>query len=91
MNKFVFESEKPIVETKFGKVRGVTYGDVNMFMGVKYAEAKRFHMPVEQQPWEGVRDAYVCGPVSPLMSPRIPFSLYRMFLFMLAFFCSFFG
>ena len=77
MNQFVFDPVKPIVETKFGKLRGVTYGDVNIFMGVKYAEAKRFHMPVEQQPWEGVKNAYVYGPVTHQMMPPNPPSYYR--------------
>ena len=77
MNQFVFEPIKPVVETKFGKLRGVTYGDVNMFMGVKYAEAKRFHMPVEQQPWEGIKNAYTYGPITPQMSGPNPPSYYR--------------
>lgn len=77
MNKFVFDPVKPVVETKFGKLRGVTYGDVNIFMGVKYAEAKRFHMPVEQQPWEGIKNAYTYGPISMQMLPPNPPSYYR--------------
>ena len=77
MNQYVFEAVKPVVETKFGKLRGVTYGDVNIFMGVKYAEAKRFQPPVEQQPWTGVKSAYVHGPVSPLANPTSPFGMYR--------------
>lgn len=77
MNHFVFEPVKPVVDTKFGKLRGVTYGDVNIFMGVKYAEAKRFHMPVEQQPWEGIRDAYKYGPITMQMMPPNPPSYYR--------------
>ncbi len=77
MNKYIFEPVKPVVETKFGKLRGVTYGDVNIFTGVKYADAKRFQQPVEQQPWEGVKNAYFHGPVSPLARPASPFALYR--------------
>ena len=77
MNQYVFEPVKPVVETRFGKLRGVTYGDVNIFMGVKYAVAKRFHMPQDQEPWEGVRNAYVYGPVTPLMLPQRPPSYYR--------------
>lgn len=77
MNQYVFDPVKPVVETKFGKLRGVTYGDVNIFMGVKYAEAKRFHMPQDQQPWEGIKNAYTYGPVAPLMVPATPPSYYR--------------
>ena len=77
MNQYVFENTRPVVETKFGKIRGVTYGDVNMFMGVQYAKAKRFHMPEEQEPWEGIRNAYFFGPTTPLTRPNTPFALYR--------------
>jgi para-nitrobenzyl esterase len=77
MNQFVFDPIKPVVDTKFGKLRGVTYGDVNIFMGVKYAEAKRFHMPVEQQSWEGVKNAYTYGPISMQMMPPNPPPYYR--------------
>lgn len=77
MNQYIFEPVKPVVQTKFGKLRGVTYGDVNIFMGVRYARAKRFHMPEDQQPWEGVKNAYVYGPVTPLMVPASPPSYYR--------------
>ena len=71
MNQYIFEPVKPVVETKFGKLRGVTYGDVNIFMGVKYAKAKRFHMPKEQESWEGIRNAYTYGPVAPITEDSI--------------------
>lgn len=77
MNKYTYEYKKPVVETKFGKLRGVTYGGVNIFMGIKYAEAKRFHMPVEQQPWEGVKNAFTYGPITHQMMPPNPPSFYR--------------
>ena len=77
MNQYIFEPVKPVVETKFGKLRGVTYGDVNIFMGVKYANAKRFHMPTEQESWDGIKNAYTYGPVAPLMLPATPPSYYR--------------
>ena len=35
MNSYVFEPTRPVVQTKQGKLRGVTYGDVNIFMGVE--------------------------------------------------------
>lgn len=77
MNPYVFEPTRPIVETKFGKLRGVTYGDVNIFMGVEYAKAKRFHMPEEVKPWEGIKDAYRHGPVAMQVLPPNTFSYYR--------------
>ena len=51
MNQYVFEEERPVVDTKCGKIRGIAYGGVNIFMGIDYAKAKRFQMPVEIEPW----------------------------------------
>ena len=48
MSQYTFDPVKPVVETKFGKLRGISYGDVDMFMGVKYADAPRFRLPREQ-------------------------------------------
>ena len=50
MNQYVFEEERPVVDTKCGKIRGIAYGGVNIFMGIDYAKAKRFQMPEEIQP-----------------------------------------
>ena len=77
MNQYVFDPVKPVIETKYGKLRGVTYGDVNIFMGVQYATARRFHQPEEPEKWEGVKDAFLHGPVSLLMEIHRPFNLYR--------------
>lgn len=57
--------DKPIVETKAGKLRGLIAEDTYIFRGVTYATAKRFHMPEPVEPWEGVRDATVYGFVCP--------------------------
>ena len=77
MNQYVFEPVKPVVETKYGRLRGVTYGEVNIFMGIPYAHAERFGMPAEPEPWEGIRNAYTYGPVSPQTLPPNPPSYYR--------------
>ena len=77
MNQFVFEEKRPVVETKQGKLRGVTYGDVNIFMGIPYAHAKRFHMPQEIEPWEGIKNAYQHGPVAMQAIEVNPFFYYR--------------
>lgn len=53
-----------IIETKFGKIRGVVEEDVLVFKGVPYAAPPvgnlRWKPPVDPQSWEGVRacDAY---------------------------------
>lgn len=77
MNPNIYDPVKPIVETKFGKLRGISYGGVQMFMGVKYADAARFKMPVEQEPWEGVKNAFKYGHISPQMAPPEPPAYYR--------------
>lgn len=77
MNPYVFEPIRPVVQTKFGKLRGVTYGDINIFMGVEYAKAKRFHMPEEPQTWEGIKDAYRHGPIAMQVLAPNTFSYYR--------------
>ena len=77
MNQFVFEDKRPVVDTKQGKLRGVTYGDVNIFMGIQYAHAKRFHSPVEVEPWEGVKNAYQHGPIAMQAMEVNPFFYYR--------------
>lgn len=60
--------DKPIVETKAGKLRGLIAEGTYMFRGITYATAKRFHMPEPVTPWEGVRDATVYGYVCPELS-----------------------
>jgi len=77
MNQYVFEETRPIVQTKYGKIRGVTYGDMNIFMGVEYAQAKRFHMPEEPKCWDGIKNAYQHGPISPQVRATDPFFYYR--------------
>ena len=77
MNPFVFEDKRPVVETKQGKLRGVTYGDVNIFMGIPYAHARRFAMPEEVRPWEGIKNAYQHGPIAMQAIDTKPFFYYR--------------
>ncbi len=62
MITYVYDPVEPIVETKYGKLRGYTYGGVQHFLGVRYAKARRFHMPEEPDSWEGVRNAKMYGP-----------------------------
>ena len=52
----------PVTDTKYGKVRGIEKDDAFIFRGIKYADAQRFQMPKEVQPWDGIKDAitYAC-------------------------------
>ena len=58
-----------IVETKHGRVRGVTTGGVCAFLGIAYAAppvgANRLRPPRPVESWTGVRDATVIGPEPP--------------------------
>ncbi len=57
--------DNPVVETKAGKLRGLIAEGTYIFRGVKYASAKRYHMPEPVEPWEGIRNANVYGFVCP--------------------------
>ena len=37
--------EEPVVSTPDGRLRGLLVDDTYIFRGIKYADAKRFHMP----------------------------------------------
>lgn len=57
--------DEPVVSTPDGKLRGLIVEDTYIFRGIRYAQAKRFHMPEPAAPWEGIRDAIIYGPVCP--------------------------
>ena len=62
----------PVAETKYGKVRGLKIDSTYIFRGIKYADAKRFHMPEEVQPWEGVKEAFQFGYVCSELNTPVP-------------------
>lgn len=61
--------ERVIVETPFGRLRGVRSGEILCFKGVPYAAAPvgalRFRSPQPLPPWAGTRDALTFAPVAP--------------------------
>ena len=69
----VCNMDEPIVRTESGLLRGRIVEDTYIFRGIKYAEAKRFHMPEQVKPWDGVKKATVFGPVCCEISTRIAF------------------
>jgi para-nitrobenzyl esterase len=55
----------PVVQIKGGAVRGLREGKTFSFLGIRYAEAERFGPPRPVQPWTGIKNAQVWGPVCP--------------------------
>lgn len=55
----------PVIELECGKLRGLRKGSTYAFLGIPYAEAERFELPKAVQPWKGIRNAQVWGPVCP--------------------------
>jgi len=55
----------PVVTVKGGRLRGLREAKTYSFLGIRYAEAERFGQPKEVQPWEGIKNAQVWGPVCP--------------------------
>jgi para-nitrobenzyl esterase len=60
---------QPIVETKYGRLRGHVEAGLCVFRGVPYAQAPvgdlRFRPPRPPSPWRGIRDAVAFGPMAP--------------------------
>lgn len=55
----------PVVQIKGGTLRGLREGKTSSFLGIRYAQAERFGQPKPVQPWTGVKNAQVWGPVCP--------------------------
>ena len=50
--------------------------DTFIFRGIRYATARRFHAPEPIEPWEGVREAIIYGPVRPEIHTPVPHDEY---------------
>ena len=59
----------PVVETQYGKVRGLNHQGVKTFLGIRYgastAGKNRFMPPQPIKPWAGIIDALDYGQISP--------------------------
>ena len=72
MAKVFNYDEVPAVSTKAGKVKGYEFDGVHIFKGIPYAQAGRFQMPREVEPWEGVKETASYGFVCPLLTQDTP-------------------
>ena len=61
-----------IVETPYGRVRGVERDGVAAFKGIRYARADRYALPRAPQSWSGVADALDFGPSCPQRNQQRP-------------------
>ena len=66
----------PVVETRWGKVRGSLEGSIYSFKGVRYGAptggVNRFMPPRHPEAWSGVVDATAFGAVAPQSNPNPP-------------------
>ncbi len=69
MNKFIYQKDYPVVQTKEGALRGYEWKGTCIFKGIPYAHAQRFRKPERVKPWDGVKDVQSYGYVSPLLHP----------------------
>ncbi|MDR6971314.1 carboxylesterase/lipase family protein [Leifsonia shinshuensis] len=70
-------SERPVVVTSAGAVRGRDDDRVSTWRGIRYAEPPtgrmRWRAPVPARPWDGVADAVRFGPAAPQRpNPSVP-------------------
>ncbi|MCW2690767.1 MAG: carboxylesterase [Mycobacterium sp.] len=69
----------PVVDTRYGPVRGVDDGRVKVWKGIRYAAPPvgdlRWRAPEPPQPWTDPADATAFGPVSPQPQSPIPMGL----------------
>lgn len=68
---FSCSSNAPLVRTTGGSVRGYRFDGLDIFKGIPYAKARRFHAP-EPAVWDGVLDATSYGYVCPLLEMPKP-------------------
>ena len=71
-SQVVCNYDDPVAETKKGKLRGVKIDSTYIFRGVKYADAKRFHLPTAVEPWDGVKEALNYGYCCPELNTPVP-------------------
>ena len=78
MSALAIESfeEGPIVETTYGKLKGLVDRDVKVFRGIRYGAdtsgLNRFLPPKAPPKWAGIAEAFQFGPIAPQFDPGKP-------------------
>ncbi|MCC8104072.1 MAG: carboxylesterase family protein [Clostridiales bacterium] len=70
--QFYCTAKAPLVKTISGPVRGFHYNGLDIFKGIPYGRARRFHAPEPMPAWETALDATSFGCVCPLMEQEKP-------------------
>ena len=65
---FRCDSGAAMVHTAKGRIKGYQQNGLNIFKGIPYAKAKRFHSPEAVEKWDNIFDATSYGYVCPLLS-----------------------
>ena len=58
----------PVVKISGGQLMGFMNGKTFTFLGIPYAQAKRFEPPQKVPAWEGVKSAQSYGPICPIIN-----------------------
>lgn len=69
---FLCGKAEPLVQTAAGPVRGYRDGGLDIFKGIPYGKAKRFHAPEPAPGWKRPLDATSYGCVCPLLGMDKP-------------------
>ena len=72
---------EPLVETRAGKIRGLTADETVVFRGIPYARPPigdlRLRPPQREAPWSGVRDVLEFSPAAPQNPSPVEEAVYR--------------
>lgn len=72
----ILDYGKAEVHTKSGMLRGVISDGTYIFRGVRYAQARRFHLPTSPAPWKGIKEAITYGNACPEIFTCVPHDQY---------------